>query len=190
MKTLKEIVKQKAIFLNDWKDEVSVIGDFENIYITGEEYKAEESPWRNSAYWNLQKEKMDKVIKKYENIKILFASYGRANYSGDAWVLFEENEKLFEINGSHCSCYGLENQWTPDEVSLLELENRLLNGTFGEDDWSDNNFKEELCEFLGVEFKRNLQKNKKMNTKKENRKMNKFKKSDLNYCHALSRLQS
>jgi hypothetical protein len=45
---------------------------------------------------------------------------------------------------------GLEGQWSPEEIVLAELENRLVNGTWGEDDWSDNNFKVELCEFLGI----------------------------------------
>ncbi|AHJ87148.1 hypothetical protein BCP8-2_110 [Bacillus phage BCP8-2] len=35
------------------------------------------------------------------------------------------------------------------------MEHRLLEGTFGEDNYSDNNFKEELCKFLDVEFKIN-----------------------------------
>lgn len=46
--------------------------------------------------------------------------------------------------------HGLEDQWEPEEVTLNVLEHRLLNGTFGEPD-----FKEELCDFLGVEFKLN-----------------------------------
>ena len=70
-------------------------------------------------------------------------------------MLFEQNGELYEVNGSHCSCYGLEGQWEPDRVLLKELEHRLLNGTWGEDDWSNNNFKEELCKFLDVEFVRN-----------------------------------
>lgn len=98
---------------------------------------------------------MKKAIEKHKNNNILFASYGNANYSGDAWVLFENEGKLYEVNGGHCSCYGLENQWEPEEVALEELKNRLVNGTFGEDNYAENNFKEELCKFLGVEFKRN-----------------------------------
>ncbi|MCY9107253.1 hypothetical protein [Bacillus atrophaeus] len=70
-------------------------------------------------------------------------------------MLFEKDGELYEVNGSHCSCYGLEGQYSPEVVVLSELENRLVNGTFGEDDWSDNNFKKELCHFLGVRFKLN-----------------------------------
>lgn len=150
MKKLDEILKQKPVYLNDWKSKIDLIGDFEDIYLTEEEYLAEKSPYPNEEYWNEKKAKMDKAILKYETRNILFASYNQANYSGDAWVLFEEDGELYEVNGSHCSCYGLEGQWEPEIVTLEELEYRLTNGSFGEDDWAKNNFRKELLEFLGI----------------------------------------
>lgn len=86
-----------------------------------------------------------------ERINILFASYSCSVCEGDAWVLFELDGKLYEVNGGHCSCYGLEGQWEPDEVDLKELEHRLINGTFGE--YEGNTFKDALCTFLGVVLK-------------------------------------
>jgi hypothetical protein len=127
-----------------------------DVYLTKEEYETGKNI--REEYWIEKKAQMDRAFEKHKNNKIIFASYGQANYSGDAWVLFENDGKLYEVNGGHCSCYGLEGQWNPEEVSLAELENRLLKGSFGEDDWSDNCFKEKLCEFLGVEFKRNKNK--------------------------------
>lgn len=156
MKDIIVILKQNPIYLNDWKHKVDVMGDFEDIYLTYEEYIAESSPYGNVEYWLEKKQMMDEAIERYKDINILFASYRCASYEGEAWVLFEQDDKLYEVNGSHCSCYGLEGQWQPEQVSLKELEHRLLNGTFGEDDWSDNNFKQELCNFLGVEFIKNL----------------------------------
>lgn len=150
MKTYKEIISQDSIYLHNWNEKIDLVGDFENIYMSGEEYRLEEPPYANREYFYEMKEKMGKVLKKYESIHILFASYGEDNYSGDAWVLFEQNNKLYEVNGSHCSCYGLEGQWEPEEVNLPELENRLINGTFGEYGWSGNEFKTELIEFLGI----------------------------------------
>lgn len=85
-----------------------------------------------------------------ENINILFASYGVGNWSGDAWVLFEQDGRLYEVNGSHCSCCGLENQWEPEEVGLKDIEYRLVKGSFGTNRESGNEFKSELIEFLGV----------------------------------------
>jgi len=56
---------------------------------------------------------------------ILLASYGGASYEGDALVLFERDGKLYEVSGSHCSCNGLEDQWTPCEVTWPALKARV-----------------------------------------------------------------
>lgn len=125
MKTLQEIINSTPVFLNDWSSEDQVYKNFAGY---DNEYK------------------IDK-----EGKKILFASYGYENYSGDAFVLFEENGELYEVNGGHCSCYGLEGQWTPSLASLEELKYRLTEGTMGESDYSGNQFATELKEFLGIE---------------------------------------
>lgn len=62
---------------------------------------------------------------------VVFASYIYADYSGAAYVLFERDGKLFEINGSHCSCHGLSeagiceggSQWVPEETSWQAIAN-------------------------------------------------------------------
>ena len=152
MKTLNEILKQEPVFLNDWAESkrIGVIGDFEDIYITKDEYEATECPIPNKDYWIEKKQKMDVAVKQYENTKILFATYGNAAYEGDAWVLFSENNELFEVNGEHCSCYGLEGQWEKEPVVLEELKNRLEKGTFGTNSYTDNEFATELKLFLGL----------------------------------------
>lgn len=66
-----------------------------------------------------------------DGINILFAIYDVDGYDGYAYVLFEQNGILYEVHGGHCSCYGLEGQWSPEEVNLKELHNRLVNGGFG-----------------------------------------------------------
>lgn len=150
MKTIEEIIKQEPVYLHNWYGKIGVIGDFEDIYLSEEEYKAEKSPYPNEAYWIEKKNKMTESIRKYEDIHILFASYGTDNYSGDAFVLFEREGKLYEVNGSHCSCYGLEGQWDEDETTLTALEYRLTKGTMGTDDYAGNEFHNELCDFLGI----------------------------------------
>ena len=59
-----------------------------------------------------------------KDTEILFAFYGTAPYEGDAIVIFERTGKLFEVNASHCSCYGLEDQWAPEETSWEALKIR------------------------------------------------------------------
>lgn len=54
--------------------------------------------------------------KDLEDIFIVYAEYDIGDYCGDAHVLFIRGGKLFEVHGSHCSCYGLEGQWSEEET--------------------------------------------------------------------------
>src|SRR5579864_9387612 len=83
--------------------------------------------------------------------EILLASYGSWSYDGDAFVLFRrhikgEKTRLFEVNGSHCSCYGLEGQWEPEETTIQALRFRMKNGRFGQDEY--HKFANELTKIL------------------------------------------
>lgn len=77
-----------------------------------------------------------------DGINIIIAAYEQGGYDGAAFVLFEKNGTYFEVNGSHCSCYGLEGQWKPEEVYIDALKHRVENGYFYVD------VKDELKEFL------------------------------------------
>lgn len=152
MKQLEEIFKQEPIYLHNWEEskKTGVISDFEYINISKAEFEAADCPIGSKEYWLNEKSKMQQKLKEWEGINILFASYGEDNYSGDAFVLFEKNGKLYEVNGSHCSCYGLEGQFDPEETTLEAIRYRLLEGTMGRDAYSDNEFADELMQFLGV----------------------------------------
>ena len=60
---------------------------------------------------------------------ILFAYYGYESYEGEAFVLYEKDGKLYEVNGSHCSCYGLEDQWDPEVTTWGALLHILEEGS-------------------------------------------------------------
>lgn len=157
MKTLAEILAQEPVYLHNWSEKFDVVASFEEIYMSKAEYVGEApSRYRNLEYFQEKKAKMNRALCDYANVNILFATYNTENWSGHAFVLFERDGSLYEVNGSHCSCYGLEGQWSEELVTLPVLEQRLLKGTFGEDDYSGNNFKKELCEFLGVEYIQNV----------------------------------
>ena len=66
-----------------------------------------------------------------DGVEILVAAYEYEDYSGDAYVLFKRDGKLFEVHGGHCSCYGLEEQWDPEETTKDVILHRLENGTWG-----------------------------------------------------------
>lgn len=68
------------------------------------------------------------------NCDILLAYYhcGKWGCDSSAFVLYEQDGKLYEVNGSHCSCYGLEGQWSPEETTIEALEHRLDHGSLGD----------------------------------------------------------
>lgn len=68
-----------------------------------------------------------------DGCNLIVASYSYEDYSGDAFVLYEKDGSLFEVNGSHCSCYGLSesdymggntSQWEPEPTSVDALSLR------------------------------------------------------------------
>ena len=75
--------------------------------------------------------------KDMEGVKILLAWYGYGDYDGSAFVLFERDDKLYEVNGGHCSCYGLEDQWDPEETSVEALRYRIKEGELGKSSYYD-----------------------------------------------------
>jgi len=153
MKTLKELLTQPPVYLHDWaeSEKIGVISDFDDIYISKSEYEAETPPYPNIEVWLERKAKMKEAIETWKPISILFASYSYQDYSGDAFVLFERDGKLYEVNGGHCSCYGLEGQFAPEETDIDVLKHRLVEGKLGCNDYCGNEFSGELKKFLGID---------------------------------------
>jgi hypothetical protein len=99
--------------------------------------------------WGSQKEMLGDFgipANMLEGIDILVGQYDTPSYEGYAFVLFERDGKLYEVNGSHCSCYGLgsssisnegNTQWDPEPTTLEVLRLR-----------SDGQVREVLKEFL------------------------------------------
>lgn len=84
-----------------------------------------------------------------QDATILMAIYETEWYQGDAFVLYIEDGKLYEVNGGHCSCYGLEDQWNPDEVLLEELVKNRFVDTYRFQ--SIPNIRQTLEEIIGVD---------------------------------------
>lgn len=53
--------------------------------------------------------------------EVLFADYTYEDYTGDSTVIYRNGDRYFMVSGSHCSCYGLEGQWEPEEYTKEEL---------------------------------------------------------------------
>jgi hypothetical protein len=55
--------------------------------------------------------------------KILYARYSYEDCYG--YVLYQDPDgELWEVEGSHCSCNGLEGQWSPTKVTVEYLLER------------------------------------------------------------------
>lgn len=59
-----------------------------------------------------------------DGAEIIYACYDCPPYEGDAHVIFVKDGVLYEAHGAHCSCYGLEDQWSPEETIPLAILNR------------------------------------------------------------------
>lgn len=72
-------------------------------------------------------------MKEPEPEQVLLAQYSYEDYSGSAEVLYRNGDKYFYVSGSHCSCYGLEGQWEPEEYdveTLIESAKRAGKGRY------------------------------------------------------------
>jgi len=125
----------KPILLNEWAGETPevVFAEFEG------------------TRWGAREDINDPPVSdspEFKGVEILLASYGSGGYEGDAFVLFRRDGRLYEVNASHCSCYGLENQWDPELTTIEALRHRLTNGTLGADSYCNNPFATELHQVL------------------------------------------
>jgi hypothetical protein len=59
---------------------------------------------------------------------VLFADYSYEDYSGDAVVLYVNDGKFYLVDGGHCSCHGLEDQWSPEEMTVDMLRHLAKEG--------------------------------------------------------------
>jgi hypothetical protein len=50
--------------------------------------------------------------------EVLWAHYTYESYDGQAEVAYRRGDKYYIVEGGHCSCYGLEDQWDPEEYTF------------------------------------------------------------------------
>jgi hypothetical protein len=53
-----------------------------------------------------------------EEPDVVYAEYEQEYYEGWAWVVYRDGDNIYLVEGGHCSCYGLEGQWDPEEYTL------------------------------------------------------------------------
>ena len=96
----------------------------------------------NNPVVNLTVEDLDKY-----RFLVAYESVGSWGCDSSSFFLFEDQTTgtLYEVHGSHCSCYGFEGQWFPEETSWIALNLRCEEGkpfsTGGYDDKESENQK-------------------------------------------------
>lgn len=66
-----------------------------------------------------------------EEPRFVFAEYEQPSYEGYATVVTSDDGAKFNIvEGSHCSCMGLEDQWEPTEHTEPEIK-KMTEASYG-----------------------------------------------------------
>lgn len=102
-----------------WSDEES-----EEAMIKNKEYRGEFQQWSHVA------ESFSGECPQSEP-RYVFAEYQVPGYEGYSTVITsDDGEKFRVVEGSHCSCYGLEGQWEPTEHTKPEVE-KMMEASYG-----------------------------------------------------------
>ena len=98
-----------------------------------------------------QKERL-KVKSELDNLEILVAYESVGNFGCDSSSFFlfkhKQTRQLYELHGSHCSCYGFEGQFDLDETTLKYLQSRAFCFCAGGYDYQEEVNKRLVREFL------------------------------------------
>jgi hypothetical protein len=108
-----------SVYFGDWSAFAGMVADFEGC--------------------SYDEDKLAEAMKadRWQGLDVLFAAYTYESYEGDAFVLFRKNGELYEVNGGHCSCYGLSergysgetpDQWEPEATTKEAILRRLDEG--------------------------------------------------------------
>ena len=77
---------------------------------------------------------IESVAKLLDNLDVLIAyeSVGSWGCDSSSFFLFKDKEgKLYEMHGSHCSCYGFEDQFRLEESDAEALKTRASGSKYG-----------------------------------------------------------
>lgn len=68
--------------------------------------------------------------------EVLVAWYGYESFEGSAVVVYRNGNMFYVVEGSHCSCYGLEDNWNPEAFEGSALIHDYLTVKVKNDDWN------------------------------------------------------
>lgn len=97
------------------------------------------------ASWEITKEEAEKY-----NPVASYESVGDYGCDSSGWFLIQNREtgELFEVHGSHCSCYGFEDQFKPEPTTLEYLKSDKFGLSCGGYDRNENGNRAAVVAFL------------------------------------------
>lgn len=99
-----------------------------------------------SKWTDVQK---DYKMQEPEPEEVLLAYYSYEDYSGSSYVFYRNGDKYYYNHGGHCSCYGLEGQWEPEEYENKEIFKTCLEKMYSKYDNELNDNLKIVIEKLG-----------------------------------------
>lgn len=113
------------------------------------EHLIDEYSGSEGSYGQTDSDKAEaRELLKNKEVLIAYESVGSWGCDSSSFFLLKDKEtgSLFEVHGSHCSCYGFEGQLSLEETTVEVMKNRINGGgnlfyTGGYDDDSEDNYK-------------------------------------------------
>lgn len=102
-------------------------------------------------YGNPTEDECAKLRTELDQYEILLAyeSVGSWGCDSSSFFLLRKDGKLYENHGGHCSCYGFEGQWEPEETEVEALKRREYWSLGGYDNSPEQN-ENEIKNFIGA----------------------------------------
>lgn len=86
-------------------------------------------------------------------ILIAYESVGSWGCDSSSWFLVRElafPHQLFENHASHCSCYGFENQWSPEPTTVEYLKSEKFSFCCGGYDDNESTNKQSVKDWINT----------------------------------------
>lgn len=127
----------KKLFLED----LSKLSEQEVKQHIADDYAGKDSVFDCGEPTDSEKTNLLKELEGYE-ILIAYEHVGSWGCDSSSYFLMKKGDKYYEFAGGHCSCYGFEGQYDPDEATVEYLNSdRFSFYCGGYDDNSDANEK-------------------------------------------------
>lgn len=109
---------------------------------------SEYNPKEGGYPYETETAKLRAELDQYE-ILLAYESVGSWGCDSSSFFLLRKDGKLYQNHGSHCSCYGFEGQWEPEETEVDALKRQEYWSLGGYDNSPEEN-RAAIKNFIGA----------------------------------------